>query len=211
TMNRVLSISSTLRYALVATALLVAANGFAVQAQTVPRIFEAKVDGKKLIITGQNFEPRAKLLIDGNKEKTKNLEDDPTGTLIAKKGSKRIGFNQVVTLHVINPDGVPSSGFRFFGGPTLTLSDLGKTVDLAVGEQFLVKLGGGYAWTVHFGELTNVVAVPTLLPILGAQGIYEPVTPGKVAFIASGEPNCSKDDPACPKEPLVFEVTILIK
>ena len=43
-MNRVLSISSTLRYALVATALLVAANGFAVQAQTTPRIFDAKVD-----------------------------------------------------------------------------------------------------------------------------------------------------------------------
>jgi hypothetical protein len=210
-MNRVHSISSMLRYALVATALLVAAHASAVHAQTAPRIVNAKVEGKKLIITGENFEPRAKILIDGSQEKTKNLADDPTGTLIAKKGSKRIGFNQVVTLHVINPDGIPSSGFRFFGGPTLTLADLGKTVDLVVGQQFLVKLGGGYAWTVHFSELTNLVAVPTLLPILGAQGIYEPVTPGKVAFIASGEPNCNKDDPACPKEPLVFEVTIMIK
>ena len=210
-MNRVLSIASTLRYALVATALLVAAEGSAVHAQMLPQIFNATVEGKKLIIIGENFEPRAKILIDGNQEKTKNLAEDPTRTLIAKKGGKRIGANQIVTLHVINPDGIPSSEFRFFGGPTLTLADLGKTIDLAVGQQFLVKLGGGYAWTVHFAELKNVVAVPTLLPILGAQGIYEPVAPGKVSFRASGVPDCSKDDPSCPKAPIVFEVTIMIK
>jgi len=177
----------------------------------LPRILDAKVEGKKLIVTGENFAPRAKILIDGNQEKTKNLADDPNGTLIAKKGGKRIESNQIVTLHVINPDGIPSGEFRFFGGPTLTLADLGKTIDLAVGQQFLVKLGGGYAWSVHFSELTNVVAVPTLLPILGAQGIYEPVTPGKTSFIASGEPNCNKEDPSCPKVSITFEVTIVIK
>ena len=211
-MKRVLSISSILRFALAAAALMVFnQQDAAVHAQMQPRILDAKLEGKKLIITGENFEPRAKILIDGNQEKTKNLADDPTGTLIAKKGGKRIGADQVVTLHVINPDGIPSSEFRFFGGPTLTLADLGKTIDLAVGQQFLVKLGGGYAWTVHFAELTNVVAVPTLLPILGAQGIYEPVAPGKTSFIASGEPDCSsKNDPSCPKTPLVFEVTIRI-
>ena len=209
-MTRVLSISSTLRYALVAAALLVAAEGSAVHAQTLPRILNAKLEGKKLIITGENFAPRATILIDGSQEKTKNLADDPSGTLIAKKGGKRIGSNQIVTLHVINPDGIPSGEFRFFGGPTLTLADLGKTVDLPVGQQFLVKLGGGYGWTVHFAELKNVVAVPTLLPILGAQGIYETVAPGKTSFIATGEPDCSKDDPSCPKTQLIFEVTIVI-
>jgi hypothetical protein len=177
----------------------------------VPQILDARLEGKNLVIKGQNFEPRAKVLIDGNQEKTRNQADDPTGTLIVKKGAKRIGSNQIVSIHVINPDGIPSGEFRFFGGPTLTLADLGKTIDLAVGQQFLVKLGGGYAWTVHFADLTNVVAVPTLLPILGAQGIYEPVAAGKVSFVASGEPACSsKDDPSCPKEPLVFEVTIKI-
>ena len=210
-MNCVVSISSTLRYALVAAALLVAAEVSSVHAQMVPQIFDAKVEGKKLTLFGANFEPGAKILIDGNKEKTRNLEDDPNGTLIAKKGGKRIGSNQIVSIHVINADSTPSSEFRFFGGPTFTLADLGKTVDLEVGQQFLVKLGGGYAWTVHFAELTNIVAVPTLLPILGAQGIYEPVAPGKVTFTADGKPDCNKDQPPCPKEPLVFEVTIMIK
>ena len=209
-MNRVLSISSISRYALAAAALLFAAEASTVHAQMVPRIFDARLEGKKLIITGENFEPGAKILIDGNKEKTKNLDDDPNGTLVAKKGGKRIGSNQIVSINVINADSTPSSVFRFFGGPTLTLADLGKTVDLAVGQQFLVKLGGGYAWTVHFADLTNVVAVPTLLPILGSQGIYEPVAPGKVTFAATGQPDCNKSDPACPKEPLVFEVTIVI-
>jgi len=210
-MNRVLSISSTLRYAMVTAVLLIATESAAVHAQMVPQIFDAKLEGKKLLISGQNFGPRAMVLIDGNQQKTKNQADDPTGTLIVKKGGKQIGSNQIVSLHVINPDGIPSIEFRFFGGPTLTLADLGKTIDLTVGQQFLVKLGGGYAWTVHFADLTNLVAVPTLLPILGAQGIYEPVAPGKVSFVVSGEPACSsKNDPACPKEPLTFEVTIKI-
>ena len=211
-MNRVASISSmsTLRYALVAAVLLVGAGVSSVHAQVAPQIFDAKVEGKRLIIFGANFEPGAKILIDGNKEKTRNLDDDPNGTLIAKKGGKRIGSNQIVSIHVINADSTPSSVFRFFGGPTLTLADLGKTVDLAVGQQFLVKLGGGYAWTVNFADVTNLVAVPTLLPILGAQGIYEPIAPGKTAFTANGKPDCNKNDPACPKEPLMFEVTIKI-
>ena len=119
--NGKFSISSRLGCALLATAFLAVADDFTVHAQTLPQILNAKLQGKKLIVTGHDFALGASILIDGRKGKTKNSADNPTGELIAKKGRKRIGQDQIVTLHVVNPAGIASSGFRFFGGPTSPL------------------------------------------------------------------------------------------
>jgi hypothetical protein len=210
-MNGKLLISLRLGCALLVTAFLVTADDFTVHAQTLPQITTARLKGKKLIVTGQAFEIGASILINGSEEKTKNSADNPTGELIAKKGRNRIGEDQIVTIHVVNPAGSASSGFRFFGGPTITLADQGKTINLKVGQQFLVALGGGYGWKVDFDELKNIVAVPTLLPIFGTQGIFQPVAAGRVSFKAKGEPNCNKEEGPCPENPVQFEVIIAIE
>ena len=210
-MNGKFSISSRLGCALLATAFLATVDGFSAHAQTLPQILTARFEGKKLKVTGQDFALGATILINGRQEKTKNSADNPTGELVAKKGRKRIGPDQVVTIHVVNPAGAASGGFRFFGGLTITLSDQGKTINLEVGQQFLVNLGGGYGWQVAFDELRNLVAVPTLLPILGAQGIFQPVARGTTSFKAKGQPLCDKDKPPCPQNTVEFEVTIAIE
>jgi hypothetical protein len=211
-MNGKFSISLRLGCALLAAAFLVTVDSFTADAQTLPQITTARLKGKKLIVSGQAFEIGASILINGVEEKTKNSADNPTGELIAKKGRKRIGEDEIVTIHVVNPAGSASSAFRFFGGPTLTLADQGKTIDLKVGQQFLVALGGGYAWKVDFQELKNIVVVPTLLPIFGSQGLFEPIASGRVSFKAKGEPNCNKEEGGpCPQNPVDFEVTIAIE
>lgn len=210
-MNGKLSVSSRLGCALLVSAFLVTADHYSVHAQTPPQILTARFEGKKLKVTGHDFALGAAILINGRQEKTKNSADNPTGELIAKKGRKRIGEDQIVTLHVVNPAGSASGGFRFFGGLTITLADQGKTINVEVGQQFLVNLGGGYGWRVAFEELKNIVAVPTLLPILGAQGIFQPVASGTVSFKAKGVPECNKDQPPCAQTPVEFEVTIAIE
>lgn len=211
-MKRGFSISSGVGCALLVVVMLAGAGRFTGYAQETPKIFEARFEGKKLIVIGEHFSSKAKIFIDGVAEKTKNLEDDPTGTLVAKKGRKRVDANQIVTLSVVNRDGIASREFRFFGGPTITLIDQAKTFSLSVGEQFLVSLGGGYGWTVDYAELsTHIIAVPILRPLLGTQGVFEPVSPGKTILRAHGEPDCGKQDPSCPQAPITFEVTIFVQ
>jgi hypothetical protein len=178
--------------------------------ESTPRISSARIKGKKLIVTGENFTPGAYILINGQIEKTKANAEDPTGMLIAKKGAKRIDMNEVAALHVVTPEGVPSSEFRFFPGPRITFADANKTLTIAVGEVFLVDLGDEYGWTVDYQGLTNIVAVPTLLPILGTQGLYVPTAPGKSDFRATGQPICEREQPSCAKAPFIFETTIQI-
>ena len=210
-MNGKLLISSRLGCALLAAAFLVTVADFSSHAQTLPQIQSARLEGKKLKVTGHDFAIGATILINGRQEKTKNSADNPTGELIAKKGQKRIGPEDIVTIHVVNPAGFASGGFRFFGGLTITRADQGKTINLAVGQQFLVNLGGDYGWQVNFDELKHIVAVPTLLPILGAQGIFQPVAVGRTSFKAKGEPTCNKDQPPCAGTTVQFEVTIAIE
>jgi hypothetical protein len=80
----------------------------------LPRIFNASVSGKKLIVSGENFQFDADLLMDGQKQKkTSNDETNPTTMLIAKKSGKKIARGQTVKLQVRNPDGTLSAEFSY--------------------------------------------------------------------------------------------------
>ncbi|HMG34274.1 MAG TPA: choice-of-anchor V domain-containing protein [Blastocatellia bacterium] len=83
-----------------------------------PEITAVRVNGKKLIVTGRNFNLGAILLMDGNKvKKVSNDGDDPTGTLQAKKAGKTISIGQTVMLVVRNPDDSESDPFSFTREP----------------------------------------------------------------------------------------------
>jgi hypothetical protein len=86
-------------------------NTFA--AVTPPKITMASVAGKKLIVVGENFDPDAVILINGEEQKTRNDDQNPGTTLIGKKAGKKIKPGD--RLQVRNPDGPLSEGFIFTG------------------------------------------------------------------------------------------------
>jgi photosystem II stability/assembly factor-like uncharacterized protein len=79
----------------------------------VLRITGAFYYKSKLYVFGEKFEDGAKILLDGEKQKTKNASYNPTATLISSKAAKRINRGETVTLQVRNPDGSFSPEFTF--------------------------------------------------------------------------------------------------
>ena len=98
------------------------------------------------------------------------------------------------------------------GGPTVvTLNDRGKTIQLAVGQSFLLKLGETFDWTVNISDQTVISRVRNIMVVRGAQGVYDALKAGTVMLAATGDPPCRQSHPACAAPSLLFEVTIVVK
>ena len=83
-------------------------------APDLPRITSASLSGKRLVVTGENFQPGAVILIDGVAQaNTKNDGQNPTGAVFSKKAKKKIPAGQTVQLQVRNPDNTVSAPFPF--------------------------------------------------------------------------------------------------
>jgi hypothetical protein len=78
-----------------------------------PRIIGASIDGKALVVVGENFSAGAVLLLDNEEQKTRNDPENPAAGLIAKKAGKRISRGGQGTLQVRNSDGTLSNEFVF--------------------------------------------------------------------------------------------------
>lgn len=78
-----------------------------------PRIIMASTSGKKLFITGENFDDGAVILLNGEEQKSKNDEQNPGTNLIGKKAGKKVKPGD--KLQVRNPDGTLSEEFIFTG------------------------------------------------------------------------------------------------
>jgi hypothetical protein len=83
------------------------------QAGVLVRINAAMVSGKKLVVTGENFDPGAVILLNGEEQKTKNEPQNPRTALIGKKVGKKIAAGD--KLQVRNPNGSISEEFTFTG------------------------------------------------------------------------------------------------
>jgi photosystem II stability/assembly factor-like uncharacterized protein len=83
------------------------------QAGVLVRINAAMVSGKKLVVTGENFDPGAVILLNGIEQKTKNEPQNPRTALIVKKAGKKITTGD--KLQVRNPNGSISEEFSFIG------------------------------------------------------------------------------------------------
>jgi hypothetical protein len=78
-----------------------------------PRILGASISGKKLFINGEGFDDGAKILLNGEQQKSANDENTPTTRLIGKKAGKKIARGETVVLTIRNSDGTLSNGFSF--------------------------------------------------------------------------------------------------
>jgi len=92
----------------------------------------------------------------------------------------------------------------------ITLADSGATIDLAVGESFLLQLGAGYDWTVTVDDPSVVSRRVNVLVTQGAQGIYAAHRPGRATLTAVGDPLCRQTRPACALPSRVFRLTIVV-
>lgn len=80
---------------------------------TSPTISNASINGKNLIVSGENFDVGAIILLDGADQRTINDSEKPASILIGKKVGKKIAPGQQVTLRVRNSDGATSAEFLF--------------------------------------------------------------------------------------------------
>jgi hypothetical protein len=88
-----------------------------------PVILNARIQGKKLFVSGENFGRGAEVFMcadcatpveDGKKlKKFKNDSDNPQTLLTSKKAGKEISPGSTVRLQVRNPDGTLSEVFEF--------------------------------------------------------------------------------------------------
>jgi hypothetical protein len=79
-----------------------------------PEISDASVSGKKLIVTGVNFDIGADIFMNGKKQKkTSNDAAEPSTIIIAKKAGKTIDRGSTVILEIRNLDGTFSTPFSF--------------------------------------------------------------------------------------------------
>ncbi len=77
-----------------------------------PKIFSALVNGKKLFVSGENFQMGAVVELNGEAQVTAN-DDDFSHLLRCKKAGRKITPGSPVTLTVLNPDGTRSEPFIF--------------------------------------------------------------------------------------------------
>ncbi|HWO00319.1 MAG TPA: hypothetical protein VNS63_13740 [Blastocatellia bacterium] len=185
-------------------------NASAVQSDHPPEILNARVNGKKLIVTGQNFAHGAVILVDGVAQKTKNDSDFPSTMLIAKKAGKKIPNNTVVSIQ-IQSGGETSDQFGMFKGLIVTLADVGKPILLKTGDRFLLFLDkGGYLFAPSVLDTTILQKVDDVEIIPGSQGVFEAKRAGSTKLNAIGELPCHKTIPACLAPTLNFEFDVVV-
>jgi hypothetical protein len=181
-----------------------------IQSNNAPRIFSARVKGRKLILTGENFADGAVVMIDGQPVKTRNDEESPSTTLVAKKGGNFIPDNAAVSIQVQSANGLTDK-FPFFKGLVVTLDDAGKPINLRVGDRFLLfLLKDVYEFSPVVLDETIIRKV-TDVDFPGSQGVFEALRTGNTKLAATGELPCAKVRPACLAPALFVEFTVIVE
>ena len=94
---------------------------------------------------------------------------------------------------------------------TVTLQDQGKTVQLAVGETFLLQLGEDYTWDIQVADTGILGRVVNITVVRGAQGVYQALKSGTTTLTAAGDPVCRQAKPPCGRPSIQFSLTIEVK
>ena len=182
----------------------------AIQSANQPRILSARVKGKKLILTGENFAPGSVILVDGEPQKTKSDEESPSTSLVAKKAGKFIPDDTAVNIQVLSNNSLTEK-FPFFKGQVITIESAGQPITLRTGERFLLfLLKDAYEFTPVVLDETILKKV-TDVEIPGSQGVYEALRPGTTKLSATGDLPCAKSKPACLAPSILVEFTVIVE
>ena len=78
-----------------------------------PSVTSASVKGKKLLVSGKDFDLGALILVDGKPQMSRNDELQPSNLLIGPKAAKGLQAGQTVEIRVKNSNGTLSAQFTF--------------------------------------------------------------------------------------------------
>jgi hypothetical protein len=92
---------------------------------------------------------------------------------------------------------------------TVTLSDDGGVIEMRRGDEFLLKLGEDYHWSVEVADPSIVSRVPNITVVRGAQGVYQAYQSGTTALTATGTAICP-EGVACPLYARLFRITVVV-
>ncbi len=124
---------------------------------------------------------------------------------VACPTTQPIGVTVVVAQGSASATPTPLQGQRTIGLPSQQ-----TTVELAVGETFELKLGGGMDWSVQIEDPRIVAREPgNLTP--DSQGVYRALAAGSTKLLANGDPTCLKATPPCASPSFLFEITIVVR
>jgi hypothetical protein len=152
-----------------------------------PTIAQVSREKKTLVVIGQNFVFGAKILINGNAQKT--IYESAT-RLISKKAGKRIQEHDI--LQVQNPDGSVSSDFRYVLEPYSVSVDAVDIVYARTRDRVYASVGGSGAYadsiavinprTAEVESSTPIGRQPGLLALSGDEHyLYAVLLEGAVA------------------------------
>ncbi|MBI2863079.1 MAG: protease inhibitor I42 family protein [Chloroflexi bacterium] len=94
---------------------------------------------------------------------------------------------------------------------TVTNADNGKTIELQVGERFLLTLSSGYEWEVSVADPAIVSQVVGIQVPYRTQGIYEARQPGRTTIEAVGDLPCRKAKPPCLAPSLLLRIDLVVR
>jgi hypothetical protein len=148
--------------------------------QATPAIERVELTGKRLVVTGTNFDAGSVIEVNGREVATKLGSDTPGETLIAKKGGKRIGSDASSFVTVRNSDNQVSRPFfvfrtdDFLAAYIVALNTPQANVNLHAAS---LTLKPGDFFIVDFSGITNISLThtddPTLMLELLLQAPFE--------------------------------------
>jgi hypothetical protein len=160
-----------------------------------PKVDFADWKGDKLFVYGKQFADGAFVVINGIERRTIRVDSPPPmfpsgQTLMVKKARKKLPAEDLITIKVINPDGVSSEDFIFYSGMTIGFStNPERQLHLKVGERFLVFYpndSDAFNALWHISFYNNFPAAiqpdPTMPFVPRSLGFYQAVGPGNVAL-----------------------------
>jgi hypothetical protein len=100
---------------------------------------------------------------------------------------------------------------NYYGGLTISLDDVGRTVVIRRLESFLLQLGDAYTWTVELDPADLVTHNLNITPEPGDQGVFIARERGQVLLKAVGTPACRQADPPCERPDVLFQVIIVVQ
>ena len=185
----------------------------ALQSEPPPKILNVRRSGKNLLMSGESFQMGAVVFINGERQKTRNDDENPTSLLVAKKAGKRLPLDAVVAIQVENSAAAKSDSFAFFTGLTLTIEDAGKTFHLKPGQQFLlqVKTDERYILTVTVVDESVIKKIADDGTVAAAQAIYEAQRGGQTQLSVALDPRCARLTPPCMIPTQGYEFTLVVE
>ncbi|HVM72613.1 MAG TPA: hypothetical protein VMT91_12705 [Anaerolineales bacterium] len=102
------------------------------------------------------------------------------------------------------PQAIPASG--------ITITDNGRIFFAHPGDSFLLNLGADtFDWTVNIDNQNVINREKNVMPIRGAQGVYQAANPGQTVLSAVGKPICQNSANPCMALAVFFSVTIIVQ